>query len=374
MKEFELKTKIIFEENAIDYVSTINQKVFIISDPYIIESGMIDTILTKLEQEYEIFSDISPDPSIETVTAGVSQLLKFDAKVIIAVGGGSAIDAAKAIMEFTKQLQKTDKFKFIAIPTTSGTGSEVTSFSVVTDKSKAVKYPLISDSLLPDVAILDTIFVKSVPPHIVADTGIDVLTHALEAYVSTNATVFSDALAEKAVQLVFKYLYRAYKYKDDLEAKENMHYASCLAGISFNTASLGINHAIAHVMGAKLSIPHGRTNSLLLPRVIEFNANITGYANTNYSIAATKYAHLAYLVGIQAETVRLKIKKFVGEIEKLQRHMNMPTKISECNIDKYLLDKVKEDIAEAALLDACIATNPRQATKSDVLEIIRLIK
>ena len=314
-----------------------------------------------------------PDPPMELVTKGVEAVLGFKPNTMIALGGGSSIDAAKAIMDFSKKIGNLNDMRFIAIPTTSGTGSEVTSFAVITDQQKGVKYPLVSDSLLPDVAILEPELVKSVPAAIVADTGMDVLTHAVEAYVSTKATDFSDALAEKAVELVFEYLRRSYESAEDMEAKEKMHNASCLAGIAFNLASLGINHAIAHNIGGKLHIPHGRTNALLLPYVIEFNAHIDGFNPKEYTVAAKKYANLAKLIGIQGVNTRALVKNFVAEIIKLQKLMKMPMSLKECNVTTESIQEFKQDIAKGALEDACILTNPRVATTGDVLEIIHQI-
>lgn len=375
MNTFELKTKVIFGQEALQYLQNLVQKkIFIVTDPYMVKSGMIDSITKYLaEGSFQIFSDIVPDPPMELVVKGVGEVIAYKPDAVVAVGGGSAIDAAKAIMHFSREIGKFEKMQFIAVPTTSGTGSEVTSFAVITDTQKGIKYPLVSDVLIPDIALLEPELVKTVPPAIVADTGMDVLTHALEAYVSTKATDFSDALAEKAVALVFQYLLRSYESSEDMEAKERMHNASCLAGISFNLASLGLNHAIAHNIGGKLHVPHGRTNAILLPHVIEFNSNITGFSPKDYSEAAMKYAKIAKLIGVSGSTTRISVKNLINEIIKLMQRMKMPTKLTECKISTEDILKEKKAIAEGALKDATILTNPRVASISDITEIIHKI-
>ena len=372
MKTFEIKTKVKLGQGSLSYVETLKGKrVFVVTDPFMVKSGMIHKITEHLSSgSYEVFSDIVPDPPMGLVVKGVEALVNFKPDAVIALGGGSAIDATKAIMNFSKKITGLHQMEFIAIPTTSGTGSEVTSFSVITDEVKQIKYPLVSDEFLPDVAILEPELVKSVPGNIVADTGMDVLTHAIEAYVSTSATDFSDALAEKAVELVFEYLVRSYRSSEDMEAREKMHNASCLAGLAFNLASLGINHAIAHNIGGKLHVPHGRTNALLLPYVIEFNSEIEGYSPSKYSVAAAKYAQLAKLVGIEGNNIRMLVRNFIHEITRMQHEMKMPTRLEECKVSKEDINKVKQDIAKGALEDACILTNPRSATAGDILEII----
>ena len=373
MKTFELKTKVLFGQESLNYIKELkDKKVFIVTDPFMIKSGMIEGVTGQLKKEnYQVFSDVVPDPPMDLIVKGVEEAIKFQPRVVIGFGGGSAIDSAKAIMHFAKQIGELIDMQFIAIPTTSGTGSEVTSFAVITDKEKGVKYPLVSDELLPDVAILEPKLVKTVPSAIVADTGMDVLTHAIEAYVSTKATDFSDALAEKAVKLVFEYLLRSYSNSEDMEAKEKMHNASCLAGISFNLASLGLNHAIAHNIGGKLHIPHGRTNSILLPYIIEFNSNIEGYSVREYTPAAKKYAKLANVIGLQGNNARILVKGLIQEIEKLQREMKMPTKLHQCKVTKEEIEKNVNQIAEGALEDACIDTNPRLTTHKDIVKIIK---
>lgn len=376
MHSFEIKTKIKFGEGSLKALQEIqNKKILIITDPFMVESKAIDNILVNLKEgSYEVFSDIVPDPPIETVVSGIEVFKEVNPDVLIALGGGSAIDASKAIMDFSKKILKTNDIEFIAIPTTSGTGSEVTSFSVITDKQKGTKYPLVSDDLLPNVAILDPELVKTVPNFITADTGMDVLTHAIEAYVSTEANDFSDALAEKAIKLVFKYLLRAYKDGNDIEAREKMHNASCLAGMAFNQTSLGINHSIAHVLGGKFHVPHGRTNSILLPHVIEYNADIVGYTNTKYSMAANKYAQISMLLGLNTSNVRMGVKNLVNEIKKLQREMNMVTNLSQCKVNISDLSSVENEIAILAINDGCTKTNPRVPTEKDIIDILNKIK
>lgn len=372
MNTFEIKTKVKFGQGSLAYIETFREKrVFIVTDPFMVKSGMIDKVTKYLsEGQYEVFSEIVPDPPMGLVVKGIEAVTSFKPEAIIALGGGSAIDAAKAIMDFAKKIGELRNMQFVAIPTTSGTGSEVTSFSVITDEVNHVKYPLVSDEFLPNIAILEPELVKSVPSSIVADTGMDVLTHAIEAYVSTSATDFSDALAEKAVALVFEYLLRSYRSSEDIEAKEKMHNASCLAGIAFNLASLGINHAIAHNIGGKLHIPHGRTNAILLPYVIEFNSEIEGFSPNKYTVAAKKYAKLAKIVGIEGSTTRLLVKNFIHAITKLQHEMKMPMHLQECKVSIEEINKFKQEIAKGALEDACIITNPRTATAGDILEII----
>lgn len=372
MYNFELKTSIKFGVGSLNALKEIQDKnVLIITDPFMIESGSIKKITENLEKTtFEIFSDIVPDPPIETIVKGVEYFNKTNPDVIVAVGGGSAIDAAKAILDFSKKILSKENVEFIAIPTTSGTGSEVTSFAVITDKQKGVKYPLVSDELLPNIAILDPELVKTVPDFITADTGMDVLTHAIEAYVSTDADDFSDAFAEKAIKLVFKYLRRAYKNGDDIEAREKMHIASCLAGLAFNHASLGINHSIAHALGGKFKIPHGRANSLLLPHVIEYNADIKANEDGEYSRAAQKYYEIAKLIGLNSTNVRVGVRRLINEIKYLQSDMKMVTKLSDCSVSTNELHEYEDEIALSAINDTCTNTNPKVPTQKDIINIL----
>ena len=317
-----------------------------------------------------MFSDIVPDSPIGIITKGVIAISNFKPEVMIALGGGSAIDTAKGMMEFAKKATNLSDVTLIAIPTTSGTGSEATSFAVVKDEETGTKYPLVSDSMIPDLAILDPELVLSVPDYLVAATGMDVLTHALEAYVSTDATDFTDALAQKAAELICKYLLRSYKDPNDFEAREKVHNASCIAGIAFNLTSLGINHSIAHVLGGKFNIPHGRTNAILLPHVIEFNAHVEGYNPKEYTLAARKYDVLSHLLGHGRSTTRLGINNLIKEIVKLEKDMNMPLTLGELGVDLNLLRAEKEEIAELALQDVCTKTNPRVTTKEDIMMIL----
>lgn len=376
MKKFNVNIEVYFGEDSLSKLSEItDKKVFIVTDSFMEKSGVASKVSKRLNNcKVSIFSEIVPDPSIEIVTKGVDIILKEKPEVIIAIGGGSAIDAAKAIVHFAKKVGNLSNVQFIAIPTTSGTGSEVTSFSVITDNEKGVKYPLVSDDLLPDIAILDAELVKTAPDFITADTGMDVITHGLEAYVSKNSTDFSDALAEKALVLAFEYLPKVFKNGQDLIAREKMHTASCLAGIAFNQASLGINHSIAHVLGGKFHIPHGRTNAILLPYVIDYNADIVGYDTRDFTLAAKKYCHIAKLIGLPANNIRMGVKNLISEIKQMQKTMKLPVTLKDAGVDLDKLKLLKDEIAGIAMEDVCTISNPKAPTKEDVLRILERVR
>ncbi|MBR3895138.1 MAG: iron-containing alcohol dehydrogenase [Clostridia bacterium] len=383
MRSCNLKTTIYFEGNALSRLAALEYKtVFIIADPFAVSSGLIQAVTKHLEAaqiEYTVYSDVVPDPSVEKVVAGVNALLREKAPCLIAVGGGSAIDLAKSVRLFAHNLHPDYTPYFIAIPTTSGTGSEVTSFAVITDTQENIKHALIDDFLLPNEAILDVEMVKSVPASIAADTGMDVMAHALEAYVSTEADYFSDMYAEKATSLCKHYLVRSYHYPKTHEnkAREKMHIASCFAGVAFNTVSLGICHSIAHQLGAQFHIPHGRANAIALPNVIAFNAEITEktFVLSNPSPCVSKYANMSRRIGLIAYDDIACVKSLAYFIRSMQIEMGMPVRvrdaIPEVSIDEY--ESKLDAMAEAALLDRCTETNPRVPTKADIIELFREI-
>lgn len=375
MKSFDIRTKIYFGENALDRIIELKyKKVMVITDPFIEKSGLLTEVTDRLQQafiDYSVFSDVVPDPPLEKITAGVSALLDCDPDCVIAIGGGSAIDSAKAIREFSTRANHKE-IAMIAIPTTSGTGSEVTSFAVVTDKAKNIKYPLVSDSMLPTEAILDAELVKSVPASVTADTGMDVLTHAIEAYVSINNNEFSAALAEKAIEICGTFLLRSYLDNTDSHARAKMHVASCLAGLAFNSASLGLNHGIAHAIGARFHIPHGRANAMVLPHVIAYNSGISrnSKSQSHYPKCVEKYCNVAKLLGVNNFNEITTIHALTGWINFMNKEMNIPLSFSQCGIDRDEYMAAADQMAEKALADACTATNPRVPTKSDIRLII----
>lgn len=377
MKSFDIRTTIHFGDHALDRLVDIPyRRVMIITDPYVVQSGMIGMITSRLAQggkEFEIFKEVVPDPPIEKIAVGVQALIAYRPDAIVAVGGGSAIDSAKAIREFASRADAgLQGIALIAIPTTSGTGSEVTSFSVISDPVEQVKYPLVSDSLLPTEAILDAELTRSVPPSITADTGMDVFTHALEAYVSTNNTEFTSALSEKAIEIVGGFLLRAYLDGNDTHARKKMHVASCLAGLAFNSASLGINHSMAHQLGAHFHIPHGRANAMLLPYIIEFNSTINKYSRSRkeYPKQVEKYCTIARTLGVQNFNTITTIRSLVAWTQFMLQEMSIPQSVSKAGVctEREYFDAIP-DMADAALADACTATNPRVPTKEDIIDI-----
>ena len=376
MKSFEIKTKIFFGDQALDRLKELPyKKILVITDPFVVKSGMIDMIVNPLSEagiEYDVFDDVVPDPPIEKISLGVKKLLEYRPEAIVAVGGGSAIDSSKAIRDFALKIDNYGEIAMIAIPTTSGTGSEVTSFAVVSDRAANRKYPLVSPSLTPEETILDAELVRSVPPAITADTGMDVFTHAIEACVSTARNEFATALAEKAIEIVGVFLLRAYLDGNDTHARQKMHVASCLAGLAFNSASLGLNDGMAHQLGAMFHIPHGRANAMLLPHIIEYNSGINKYSKSQkeYLPAVKKYANVAHILGVSNYNEVMTVRSLVYWVQCMLNEMNIPLSISEMGkITKEEYMSKVDDMADAALADACTATNPRVPTKEEVVQM-----
>ena len=403
MQWFKIPDKIYFEAGSIQYLEKMPEitRAFIVTDPGMVKLGYVDKILYHLRkrEDYvhsEIFSDVESDPSFETVNRGVQMMREFKPDVIIALGGGSAIDAAKGMwlfyehpdadpegmkLKFMDIRKRTYKFpklgikaKMVAIPTTSGTGSEVTSFAVISDKTINKKYPLADYELTPDVAIVDPDLVMSLPQGITADTGMDVLTHALEAYVSNMASDYTDGLAEKAVELVFKNLREAYNNGTNKQAREKMHNASTIAGMAFTNAFLGINHSLAHKLGAEFHLPHGRLNAILLPYVIKYNSTkptkFVSFPKYEYFIADQKYAEISRKMGFEASTVEDGVNSLIKEIQKLNKDLNIPSSFKEAGIsENEYLEKV-DMLADRAFEDQCTTANPRLPLVAELKEIL----
>ncbi len=403
MQWFKVPEKIYFEAGSIQYLEKMPDisRAFIVTDPSMVELGYVDKILYYLRKrkEYvhsEIFSDVESDPSFDTIHRGVKLMQEFKPDVVIALGGGSPIDAAKGMwlfyehpeadpegmkLKFMDIRKRTYKFpklgiksKMVAIPTTSGTGSEVTSFAVITDKNQNKKYPLADYELTPDVAIVDPDLVMSLPKTITADTGMDVLTHAIESYVSNMASDYTDGLAEKAVELVFKNIREAYNNGSNKEAREKMHNASTIAGMAFTNAFLGINHSLAHKIGAEFHLPHGRINAILLPYVIRYNSQMptkfVSFPKYEYFIADQKYADLSRRMNFPAYTNEEGVNSLIEEIKKLNNDLNIPKSFKEAGIDEQEFLAKVDILADRAFEDQCTTANPRLPLVSELKQIL----
>ena len=403
MQWFKVPNKIYFERGSIEYLSHMVgiNRAFIVTDEAMVKLGYVDKIIYQLNKRENyvhssVFSQVETDPSFDTIMEGVKRMNAFVPDTIIAFGGGSAIDAAKGMwlfyenpdanieglklkfMDIRKRAYKYPdigkKAKLVAIPTTSGTGSEVTSFAVITDKKKNMKYPLADYELTPNVAIIDPDFVMSLPKVQTADTGMDVLTHAIEAYVSNMASDFTDGLCEKAFEIVFSYLKDSYDNPDNYVAREKMHNASTIAGMAFTNAFLGINHSLAHKIGAEFHISHGRTNAILLPYVIRYNAKMptkfVSFPKYEYFIADKRYAHLASKLGIKFDTVEEGVEILVQEIIKLNEHLSIPKSFKECGVSESEYISKLGSLADKAFEDQCTNANPRLPLVSELKQIM----
>lgn len=409
MQWMKLPPKIYFERGSISYLEDMPNitRAFIVTDPTMVDLGYVSRILYYLRKrkDYvhsEIFADVEPDPSVETIHRGVAAMARFKPDVIIALGGGSAMDAAKGMWLFYEhpdtnfdslRLKFMDirkrtyhypnlgaKAQMVCIPTTSGTGSEVTSFSVITDKENGnIKYPLADYELTPDVAIIDSQFTDTMPRSIVADTGLDVLTHAIEAYVSVMASDYTDGLALQAISMVFENLVRSYNNPEDRIAREKMHNASAIAGMAFTNAFLGINHSLAHKLGAKFGIAHGRANALLMPNVVRYNATMpTKFAiwpkYTHFN-ADERYATIARYLNLGGNTVEEQVEALAKGIEKLRTDVGVPANIRECElgITKEEYEAELAELSRHAFEDQCTNANPRYPLVSELEQIYRSI-
>lgn len=353
MERFSIPTTVCFGPGALEVLGELaGQRVLVVTDAFLARSGLLDKVLARLAGcTAETFTDVVPDPPLEVVARGVRKVEEFRPDALVAFGGGSALDCAKAMAHFS-----TLHPPLWAIPTTAGTGSEVTAFAVLTDTQNGVKYPLVEDSLLPQLAVLDPSFLDGVPPAVTADTGMDVLTHAAEAWVATGATPYSDALAEKAFTLAWENLPAAFAGPG--EARANMLLAANLAGLAFNAAGLGLCHGLAHTLGGRYHIPHGRLNALLLPHVIRFNAGVEA--------AGRKYGRLAGACGLSPTW-----RALVFGLERLRSRLKLPARLTACGVEGKTLRADEAAIAAGVLADRCTPANPRPVTAEDVALLLK---
>ena len=402
---FKVPSKIYFERNSIQYLQSCKNinKAFIVTDTSMVEFGFFKKIADQLNMrrnkvQMQLFCDVEPDPDIETVRKGASMMKVFQPDVIIALGGGSVMDAAKGMwlfyehpevnfddlkqkfMDIRKRAFKYPelgkKSRLICIPTTSGTGSEVTPFAVISDKKNNKKYPLTDYSLTPTVAIVDAEFTTNLPPRATAMTGMDVLTHAIEAYVSVMASDFTDGLAIKAIELVFKYLPRAVKDgPHDLEAREKMHNAATIAGMAFANAFLGMTHSLAHKVGAEFHTVHGHTCGILLPYVIRYNGvvptKLSVWPKYNHYCADVKYQEIAKVLGLPASTPEEGVESLAKACHDLQVEIGLSDNFASYGMsEKEWNDKI-DRIAVLAYEDQCSPCNPRVPLVEDMKVILK---
>ena len=360
MEQFAVKPVITFGGGALAALEELpGEKVLVVTDSFLAESGLLDMALAHLKgRRVEVFRQVVPDPPLDLVAKGARALADFGPRTVVAFGGGSPMDCAKAMLYFGKKLGAPGEITFAAVPTTAGTGSEVTSFAVLTDPVRGIKYPLVDDGLLPDQAILDPALLAGVPPAVTADTGMDVLTHAAEAYAARGATPYSDALAEKAFTLAWENLRPAWESQGESRAKRQMLLASNLAGLAFNAAGLGLCHSLAHALGGRFHVPHGRLNALIFPHVLTYNA--AGRET------AAKYAHLAGLCGL-APTPRA----LSAGWSRLRARLGLPDRLAACGVEAKKLHAALDELAAAALGDLCAPSNPRRPSAEDVRALLK---
>ncbi|MGL4589935.1 MAG: iron-containing alcohol dehydrogenase [Mycoplasmatales bacterium] len=362
MNQFKISSTVLFEKAEISLSKYHYENVLLVCDPFLVDTPKINQIISLYtSSNFTLISDVKPDPTLEAVIDGVRKTHTKQPEMILAIGGGSAIDLAKAIKYFTEIINKCS-IDLIAIPTTSGSGSEVTAFSVITDTVNNKKIPLVDERLTPKYTILDTDFVLSMPDSVMAFAGIDALTHAIESYVATNASSYSRALALEALKLLFANLEVSFLQKERT-AREQIHIAANMAGIAFTNSGLGVNHAIAHQIGGVFHIPHGLTNAILLPHVIKKHC-------TDQEVKAI-YNQLAYELHLTAEYSAFGYKYLLNQIEKISNKLKLVSRFKNCDIDKQKFMEKLDLMAENAAIDACILTNPIEFSLGELKQIIK---
>ncbi|MBN1072667.1 iron-containing alcohol dehydrogenase [Clostridium botulinum] len=380
MQRFTIPRDLYFGENAIEHLKSVkgSKAIIVIGSERLIKDGTVPKVQENLKEaniETRIFSGVENDPSVATVRKGVEMMNEFNPDLIIGIGGGSPIDAAKAMWIFYEHPEFTfeeaakpfnlpelrQKAKFIAIPTTSGTATEVTSFAVITDNETGVKYPIADYNITPDVAIVDTDLVQTMSKTLVANTGMDALTHALEAYVSKARNPITDALAMKSTEMVVENLYNSYQGQE--QSRKDMHIAQNLAGMAFSNAILGIVHSMAHKTGKIFNIPHGLANAIYLPAAIQFNAKT----------AKTSYADVAGRLGLEGNNEDELVASLVNLVKNLRGKMGMESSLKEFGISEEMFKENLQSIAETSVADPCTGTNPRDISVEEMKKLFEAV-
>ncbi len=378
MARFTLPRDIYFGKDSMNELANLKgfKKAFIVTGGTSMQKfGFLDRleeILKSAGMEVKTFSGVEPDPSVETVMRGAQAMREYEPDIIVSIGGGSPIDAAKAMWVFYEHPEKSfddikdpftipqlrNKAIFVAIPSTSGTATEVTAFSVITDYSNKVKYPLADYEITPDIAILDSTLAEKMPQTLVANTGMDAMTHAIEAYTACNRSKFSDPLAYEAISMIYDYLKAS--YDGCPHAREQMHIAQCLAGMAFSNALLGITHSMAHKIGAQFDLPHGLCNAVLLPYVIKYNS----------AVAMKDYAEIARRLGLQGTTDIMLTNSLIESINALNAQVNIPATFKDCGVSENIFLENADFISAEAEKDPCTGSNPRKTTAKEIKIIL----
>lgn len=371
MEEFQIPTKIFSGVDSLDWLKGLqSKKILLVCDAFLPGTPALASIQERLDSsnQVEIFSDVKPDPPLEKIMEGVEQFNQVKPNVMIGIGGGSAIDTGKAIRFFGEKINHSCLDAFIAIPTTSGTGSEVTSFAVVSDTKNQTKIPISKDYLTPNVALLDPKLVMTAPKSVTAYSGMDVLTHSLESLVTKGANTITDALAEKGVDVMTHNLVNCYHHGDDVAKRQLVHEASCAAGMAFTNAGLGFCHAMAHQLGANFHVPHGLACAMFLPYVVDYNAKHSELALHKYA-AATRKAGLAS----RGLSDRMAVQRLISRIHQMMLQMDCPQTLRAFGVDVKDAEKMTEVVIKDAKLDSTFAGNPVTPSDDDLKAIYQKV-